>query len=77
MNKEITIPVLKEEDFVAANLRRDKYAATRDLQALEFNAAIESRLLAQKRNTMKCEKCGKEFSAGITTDNSLNCSDCK
>jgi hypothetical protein len=77
MKDEITIPVLKEEDFVAANLRRDTYALKRDIQALEFNGAIATRLLAEKKNIVKCEKCGKEFSAGITSDNSLNCPDCK
>jgi hypothetical protein len=77
MKNEITIPLLKEEDFVAANKRRDTYALKRDVQALEFNGAIESRLLAQKKNTVKCETCGKEFSAGISSVDSLNCPDCK
>jgi hypothetical protein len=77
MKNEITIPLLKDEDFVSANKRRDTYALTRDLQALEFNGAIITRLQAEKKNIVKCETCGKEFSAGITSDNYLKCSDCK
>ncbi len=77
MKNEILIPLLKEEDFVAANKRRDSYALTRDLQALEFNDAIINRLHAEKKNVVKCETCGKEFSAGITSDISLKCTDCK
>ena len=44
MKNEIEIPIQKEEDFVAANLRRDKYSQTRDLQAQEYNTAIATRL---------------------------------
>jgi predicted Zn-ribbon and HTH transcriptional regulator len=77
MKDEITIPVLKEEDFIAATKRRDKYSLVRDIQALEFNGAIASRLLAIDRNQVKCEKCGKEFAAGITTKAVMNCPECK
>ena len=77
MKDEITIPVLKEEDFIAATKRRDKYSLVRDLQALEFNNAITSRLLEKDRNQVKCEKCGKEFAAGITTSSPVNCPECK
>jgi len=77
MKNEITIPLPKEEDFVAANKRRDKYALKRDQQALEFNAAIVTRQQMEARHKVKCEKCGKEFSAGITSDDSLTCPDCK
>ena len=77
MKDEIIIPVLKEEDFVAANKRRDTYALTRDLQALESNEAIAARLLAMDRNLVKCDKCGKEFAAGITSAGSLTCPDCR
>jgi predicted Zn-ribbon and HTH transcriptional regulator len=77
MKDEIIIPVLKEEDFVAANKRRDTYALTRDLQALESNEAIAARLLAMNKNLVKCDKCGKEFAAGITTEGSLTCPECK
>jgi predicted Zn-ribbon and HTH transcriptional regulator len=77
MKDEIIIPVLKEEDFVAANMRRDKYALSRDIQASESNKAIAARLLAQTRNQVKCDKCGKEFEAGIASACSLTCPECK
>jgi hypothetical protein len=77
MKNEIIIPVLKEEDFVAANKRRDTYALTRDLQASESNTAIAARLLLKDKNQVKCEKCGKEFAAGITSAESLTCPECK
>jgi hypothetical protein len=77
MKDELLIPVPKEEDFVAANKRRDKYAVTRDLQAIEFNGAIAARLLSEKRNQIKCEKCGREFEAGLTITDSPSCPDCK
>ena len=66
MKNEIIIPVLKEEDFVAANKRRDKYAIGRDLQALELNGAIAARLLSESKSHIKCDKCGKEFIVEIT-----------
>ena len=77
MKNDIIIPILREEDFVAANKRRDKYALARDLQALENNVAIADRLLSVGRNLIKCEKCGKEFSAVLTSKDSLTCSECK
>jgi len=77
MKNEIEIPILKEEDFVAATMRRDKYSAIRDIQALEFNSAIATRLLAEKQHMIKCDKCGKEFDAGITGEANLTCPDCK
>lgn len=66
MKKEISVPLLKVEDFVAANLRRDNYALKRDLQNSEFNEAIVTRLRASDKIKIKCEKCGKE----LTTDKS-------
>ena len=45
--KDETIPIPREEDFVAANRRRDDYALKRDQQALEFNQAISKRELAE------------------------------
>jgi hypothetical protein len=63
MKNEIEIPIQKEEDMVAANLRRDTYSKTRDQQAQEFNTAIASRLLAKDKTVAKCEKCGKEFTS--------------
>jgi hypothetical protein len=77
MKNETIIQLTKEEDFVAANKRRDKYALTRDLQALEFNQAIVTRQVADARNQIKCDKCGKEFSAGVTSKDSLTCPACK
>jgi hypothetical protein len=77
MKNEIEIPILKEEDFVAANLRRDKYSQIRDLQAQEFNTAIASRLLAKDKTPVKCEKCGKEFTTEINTKDLKVCPDCR
>jgi hypothetical protein len=77
MKNEITIPIPKEEDFVAANKRRDQYALKRDLQASEYNQAIAARLLSEVKNLIKCEKCGKEFAPGTNTDNTAFCSDCR
>ncbi len=52
MNKKITIsdhfPVLKEEDLKAATKRREEYALIRDLQAKDYNEAIEHRLAKDK-----------------------------
>ena len=77
MKNEIDVPLLKEEDFVAANKRRDSYAVKRDLQAQEFNAAIVTRELAEARHKIKCDKCGKEFNAGLNAAESLSCPECK
>jgi hypothetical protein len=52
MKNEITIPVhlpvLKEEDLVAAAKRREEYSLVRDLQAKEDNEAIIHRLAKEK-----------------------------
>jgi Zn finger protein HypA/HybF involved in hydrogenase expression len=77
MKDEIIIPVLKQEDFVAANLRRDKYSLTRDVQAQEFNGAIASRLLAQEKNQIRCDKCGKTFNAGENAAGLVQCPECR
>jgi hypothetical protein len=77
MKDEIDIPVQKEEDFVAANIRRDNYSRIRDVQAMEFNAAISSRLLAEKQSIIKCEKCGKEFSTDIGENDIMKCPECR
>ena len=77
MKNEIEIPIQKEEDFVAANLRRDKYSQTRDLQAMEFNTAIASRLLAMDKHKVKCEKCGKEFTADAISEGLTKCPECR
>jgi len=76
MKNDISIPILKEENFVAANKRRDTYAVIRDFQALENNGAITARLLSESRNLVKCEKCGKEFATGITSKDSRICPEC-
>jgi hypothetical protein len=77
MKNEIDIPIQKEEDFVAANLRRDKYSQTRDLQAQEYNTAIAARLLSQDKSQVKCEKCGKEFTVDASAKDLLKCPDCR
>lgn len=77
MKDEITIPVLKVEDVISAAERRKRYSLKRDLQALEFNGAIASRLLALNTIQIKCAKCGKEFSTAANVEGILNCSDCK
>jgi hypothetical protein len=71
MKNDITIQILKQEDFVAANKRRDKYALTRDIQAMEFNEAIVTRELAEARRKAECEKCGKEFPAVTISNEAL------
>ena len=48
MRDEIIIPVQKDEDLVAAAKRSEKYSLKRDIQAMEFNAAIASRLAREK-----------------------------
>ena len=77
MKNEILVRLTKVEDFVAANKRRDKYALTRDQQALEFNEAIVTREESEAKNMVKCEKCGEEYSAGTTVKDSLTCPKCK
>ncbi len=77
MKNEIVIPIPKEEDFVAANKRRDTYALTRDLQAMEFNSAIATRMQSMEKNNCKCTKCGREFAAGVNCAESPTCPDCR
>jgi hypothetical protein len=77
MKDEIIVPILKEEDFVAANKRRDTYALKRDIQAQESNLAIVTRMLAQEKNQIKCDKCGKEFPAGHAAEGFLSCPACR
>ena len=77
MKDDLNIQIPKEEDFVAANKRRDKYALTRDIQALEFNQAIVTRLQSEGRNMVKCKNCGKEFAGGPTPEESPICPACK
>lgn len=77
MKKEIVIPILKEEDVAAANRRRENYAHTRDLQAMEFNDAITKRLLLEAKHPVKCENCGKEFIVETSEPVTLKCPDCK
>jgi hypothetical protein len=76
MKNTINIPVPKEEDIAALNKRRDNYAATRDLQALEFNEAIIKRLQTEAKNLIKCDKCGKEFASGTPVETSQTCPEC-
>jgi predicted Zn-ribbon and HTH transcriptional regulator len=77
MKNEIVIPVPKEEDVVALKKRRENYAYTRDIQAIEYNDSIAKRLLSEARHKSKCEKCGKEFPDGIVSEESIICPECK
>ncbi len=77
MKNNTAVPIPKEEDKVAASKRRENYALTRDLQATEFNEAIAKRLLSKEPVQVKCEKCGKEFIAGIDEGNVALCTDCR
>jgi hypothetical protein len=77
MKNEIEIPIQKEEDLVAANVRRDNYSRVRDLQAMEFNTAIASRLLAKDKSQVKCEKCGKEFAVETGSIELTKCPACR
>jgi hypothetical protein len=81
MKNEILIPEhfpdLKEEDVKIADLRRDRYSQGRDVLAREFNDAIAARLVAERINKVKCEKCGKEFVAGTSVTDSIKCPECR
>jgi hypothetical protein len=55
MKEETDIPLQKEEDLVAANIRRDNYSKIRDLQASEYNKAIADRLIASDNTDAKAE----------------------
>ena len=77
MKKEIVIPILKEEDVAAANRRRENYAHTRDLQAIEFNDAITKRLLLEAKHPVKCENCGKEFIVDAAVVTPAKCPECQ
>jgi hypothetical protein len=74
-NKDIQTP--KEEDNAARKKRRENYALSRDMLASDFNEAIAKRKDLKDRNLVKCEKCGKEFEAGTTTEDSRLCPDCQ
>jgi Zn finger protein HypA/HybF involved in hydrogenase expression len=76
MGKDITVPLLKVEDFAAADLRRNNYAMKRDLQNSEFNEAILTRLHAAENIKIKCDKCGKEFPKDAS-ELSATCPDCR
>ena len=76
MDKRIDIPVPGVVNVDAAKKRREDYAYTRDLQALEYNEAIAKRGLTKARNLAKCEKCGKEFNTETTSEDSLICPEC-
>lgn len=49
MKDDLNIPLPRQKDSVVANMRRDKYSLTRDMQALEFNTAIVNNILQMKR----------------------------
>jgi len=77
MKNEIDIPIVKQEDIIAANMRRDKYSLKRDEQAREFNEAIVTRLLAESVKQIKCDKCGKEFTFSSKENEILSCPECR
>ncbi len=77
MKNNIAVPLPKVEDKVEAGKRRESYASTRDLQALEFNEAIARRIAAESKNITKCDKCGKEFTATGFSAGSVTCPECK
>jgi hypothetical protein len=77
MKKNNDIPVPGKEDNAAINKRRENYALSRDLLAQDFNKAIAERKDLKEKNLVKCEKCGKEFSAEPDSEDSLICPECK
>lgn len=77
MKKEISIPLTKVEDSVAANQRRDNYALTRDQQNSQFNEAIASRIEAEANIKVKCSSCGKEFLAKRSEEPVTLCPKCR
>ena len=91
MKNEITIPILvndlKEKDLITAADHRKKYSLKRDLQAEDFNRAIVIRLEKDKEKLehlqsedmiqVKCKKCNKVFSVGTTTEDFIDCPECK
>ena len=64
MKDEISIPIGKEQDLVAADKRRYSYSLKRDLQASEFNDAITLRLAAEKNLAKRAEE-SIELQSGI------------
>jgi hypothetical protein len=64
MKDDISIPLGKEEDLVAADKRRYSYSVKRDLQASEFNEAITMRLAAEKNLAKRAEE-STELQSGI------------
>jgi predicted Zn-ribbon and HTH transcriptional regulator len=77
MKKDKNTTASNKEDDAARNKRRENYARTRDLQALDFNEAIAKRKDLKDRNLVKCEKCGKEFEADLNSKEPLICPDCR
>lgn len=77
MKKNINKPVSNKDDGAAVNKRRKNYALTRDLLASEFNEAIAKRKDLKDKNLVKCEKCGKEFSAELASEEPLICPECR
>ena len=64
MKDEISIPLGKEQDLVAADKRRYSYSLKRDLQASEYNEAITMRLAAEKNLAKRAEE-SQEPQSGI------------
>jgi Ulp1 family protease len=91
MKNEITIPILlhdlEEKDKISAAEHRKKYSAKRDIQAMEFNQAIVTRLAKDKEKQeliqsedsqqVSCEICGKALSADSIAKGLDSCPKCK
>jgi predicted RNA-binding Zn-ribbon protein involved in translation (DUF1610 family) len=70
------VPAPKREENSAADKRREDYAQSRDMQAMENNEAIAKRLLLKDKNKVTCAKCGKEFTHGIDSQEAFICPEC-
>ena len=81
---------LKPEELEAAAKRRENYSISRDLQSKAFNDAIMHRFVKEKEmekekienvqteaeKQIRCDKCGMEFSTGISMKGTMACPDC-
>jgi DNA-directed RNA polymerase subunit RPC12/RpoP len=44
---------------------------------MEYNTAIATRLLAKDKFQIKCEKCGREFTADANSKDLMRCPECR
>jgi hypothetical protein len=77
MKRTIDFPVVKKEEDGNLAKRREDYALKRDIQAQYNNQIISKRVTIVETETVKCEKCGKEFSPEIDSENALICPECR